>query len=88
MAHAEFNDPSEPAIDLDAISEVCIRKGLEPIPNVRGVAELDDRLQIMFAEVELMSADGTSRSFQREGPIWLGLMSGLWMQLVPADGGA
>ena len=41
----ELNDPTSPPLDAGAISGVYLRKGLDPIPNVRAVGEMDDRLE-------------------------------------------
>jgi len=83
----ELNDPTEPIIDADAIAGVYLRKGTDPIPNVRAVGELDDRLQVIAATVEIY-ADGGSAPirFGRRGPIWLGLASGLRFELARLSG--
>lgn len=86
VAHPELNDPSSPGIPLEAVTSVALVKGLEPIPNVRGVGELDDRLLIELAKVTL-HAEGEAAPvvFRREGPIWLGLVSGLFVELARAE---
>ena len=85
VAHAELNDPTHPAVDAARIEGVYLCKRQEPIPNVRGVGELDDRLQLEEAEVEIEGQDGRSQIYRREGPIWLGLACGLSLDLSPAD---
>jgi hypothetical protein len=83
--HPDLNDPLTPAIDASLIHGVCLRKGMEPIPNVRGFGEMDDRLQLLKAEVELhVDGEAEPRRFQREGPVWLGLLSGQRLSLLPA----
>jgi hypothetical protein len=88
IAHPELNDPGRPAIDLDAIVGVQIHKRLSPIPNVRGIGELDDRLLIEAARVELTAEgeEAPTRTFVYSGPIWLGLVAGHSIQLSPAPG--
>jgi len=87
VAHPEFNDPTTPPIDAKSIASVYLRKGFEPIPNVRGIGELDDRLEIVDAEVELES-EGSAKAarFSRSGPIWLGLVAGLRFELPRSEG--
>ena len=84
----ELNDPAQPAVDLDQLAGVYVRKGLDPIPNVRGHGEMDDRLQLESVEVELY-ADGLSEPlrFARRGPFWLGLVCGMSIEIPPADAG-
>jgi len=80
--HPEFNDPTAPPIPAASITGVYLRKGFDPIPNVRGVGEMDDRLEIAEAAVEIESAGAvTAIRFQRAGPIWLGLTAGLRFDL-------
>lgn len=86
VAHPELNDPGAPALPADQVSGVYLRKGLEPIPNVRGIAEMDDRLELEVVEVTLHLEDGETRRFARRGPVWLGLICGLSVDLAPADG--
>jgi hypothetical protein len=85
--HADLNDPTQPELYADEITGVYLRKGTDPIPNVRGLGEMDDRLEITEAEVEI---DAETRrnalQFVRQGPIWLGLVCGLSLELAPADG--
>lgn len=86
VAHAELNDPRSPALDASRIVGVCLRKGMEPIPNVRGFGEMDDRLQILHARVELHVEGGPAPCvFEREGPIWLGLVCGQRIPLTQKD---
>jgi len=84
--HASLNDPTEPALDLEQVVGVYICKRQEPIPNVRGVGEMEDRVQLQAVEVELVAGDATQR-YRREGPIWLGLTCGLSFDLVPEGRG-
>jgi hypothetical protein len=82
VSHPELNDPGAPSMSLDAVSTVRLIKGQEPLPNVRGVGEMDDRLLVERVEVELRCAGGApSRHFERQGPIWLGLVCGLSIEL-------
>ena len=80
----ELNDPTSPPLDLQAIAGVYLRKGQDPIPNVRAVGEMDDRLEIVNAEVVIHGAEDTAR-FGRVGPIWLGLNAGLRIDLARLD---
>lgn len=83
--HAELNDPTVPPIDNAGVKRVSIRKGLDPIPNVRGIAELDDRVEILAARVEIYTAEGgTPSCYERTGPFWLGLSCGLSVALAPS----
>ncbi len=86
VAHPDLNDPTSPSLDAAGLSSVFLRKGLEPIPNVRGLGEMDDRLQIMEAEVEIHAASlPKPRRFFRQGPVWLGLVCGLTVDLAPLE---
>lgn len=86
VAQAELNDPTEPALDATLITGACLRKGTEPIPNVRGFGEMDDRLQLLQVDVELhVEGEAEPRRFQRMGPIWLGLVCGQRVYLQPAE---
>jgi hypothetical protein len=85
--HPELNDPAVPSVDLDRVVWVYLRKGLEPIPNVRGHGEMDDRLGLDWIEVELHASDGRVRRFERRGELWLGLVCGMFLELAPADSG-
>ena len=87
VAHPELNDPATPAIELDGIRWVWLRKGLEPIPNVRGHGEMDDRLGLDWIEVELHGADGKLLRFGRRGELWLGLVCGQFLDIPPVDSG-
>lgn len=82
----ELNDPAVPPIALAGVLGVALRKGQEPIPNVRGFGEMDDRLQVLAIEVRLFPDDGgPARRFVREGPFWLGLVAGQRISIPPAD---
>jgi hypothetical protein len=86
VARPELNDPATPAIDAAAVAGVYLRKGLEPIPNVRGLGEMDDRIQLESVSVEL-HADGRPAPlrFARREPVWLGLVCGMKVDIPPAD---
>jgi hypothetical protein len=85
VAHPELNDPTRPLLDASGIESVYLRKGVEPIPNVRAVGELDDRLEVAHAEVVLHTYGGHRLRFAREGPVWLGLTAGMSMDLARLD---
>ena len=86
VAHAELNDPTAPALCADSIESCYLRKGSEPLPNVRGLGEMDDRIQILRVEVELQAAGmAQPRRFARQGPFWLGLVSGTVFEVPAAD---
>jgi hypothetical protein len=87
VKHAELNDPTVPPVCADALEGVYLRKGTDPIPNVRAVGELDDRLEILDASVEV-HAEGRAAPlrFERRGPIWLGLAAGLRFDLARRSG--
>ncbi len=89
VAHPELNDPARPPLDAARITSVYLRKGFEPIPNVRGVGEMDDRLELDRAEVEIDAEyEPKAFLFLRQGPIWLGLVSGLHFEIPRAiEGG-
>ena len=82
----ELNDPSAPPLDAEGITGAYLRKGLDPIPNVRAVGELDDRLELVEAEVTIHSPGGPQR-FRRRGPLWLGLVAGMQIELARLDEG-
>ena len=84
VAHPELNDPTMPALDLRGIHSVRLVKGLEPLPNVRGLGEMDDRLLIEEIEVTIHAKGQEPRRFYREGPHWLGLICGMVLELAPA----
>ena len=84
--HPTLNDPTTPVLDADTVEGVYVRKRQEPIPNVRGMGEMDDRLQLESIEVRIESANG-ERVYRREGPIWLGLTCGLSFDLPAVDEG-
>ena len=82
VAEAEFNDPTSPQIDAAGVSGTYLRKGFEPIPNVRAFGEMDDRLEIVEVEVEIHTADRPKPvRYMRTGPIWLGLVCGLHFEV-------
>lgn len=84
VANPELNDPTAPALDASAVIGIVLRKGLDPIPNVRGHGELDDRLQVLSVEVELhVDGEAEPRRWSRSGDFWLGLVSGLRLPLAP-----
>ena len=84
VGQPERNDPRAPDLDATRVLGVCLRKGMEPIPNVRGFGEMDDRLQILHARVELhVEGAETPRVYEREGPVWLGLACGQRLPLEP-----
>jgi hypothetical protein len=86
VANPELNDPSQPPIGADAITGVYLRKGQDPIPNVRALGELDDRLEIAEIEVEIrVQGEPTPLRFVRAGPIWLGLVCGLFLEIPRID---
>lgn len=86
VARPELNDPTVPAIDASGIRGVYLRKGQDPIPNVRGHGEMDDRLELAAVAVEI-HADGLEAPlrFRRQGPIWLGLVCGTLVEIAGAD---
>lgn len=84
VASPELNDPTHPPLDADHVVGIYLRKRQEPIPNVRGHGELDDRVQLEEVQVELEGENGTRR-YRREGPIWLGLACGLSFDLSRVD---
>jgi hypothetical protein len=58
----------------------------EPIPNVRGIGEMDDRIEITEATVEIESEGATKAiRFERKGPIWLGLVSGIRFEMPKCE---
>ena len=82
VAHPEQNDPTVPSLDPDAITGLYLRKGFDPIPNVRAMGEMDDRLLIDEAEVEIdTEGEPKAMRFSRSGPIWMGLICGLRFEL-------
>jgi hypothetical protein len=82
VTQAALNDPCSPALHATGIERVGLRKGLEPIPNVRGFGEMDDRLEIQEAEVLIQTAGREQPlRFFRRGPCWLGLVCGLTLEL-------
>jgi len=89
VAHPELNDPTQPALELDGIASAFIRKGFDPIPNVRAIGEMDDRLEVLEAEIEFF-VSGQSEPVRhfRSGPLWLGLVSGLRFEVPRTDDGS
>ena len=86
VAHPEFNDPTSPPIDLAGIERVALYKGMEPLPNVRGLGEMDDRLEVEEVEIELHAANRPKPlRFYRRGPVWLGLICGHSFELTRTD---
>jgi hypothetical protein len=82
-AKPELNDPTSPALDAESIEGVYLRKSVDPIPNVRAVGELDDRLELIEAEVTIHHAGApVPLRFARTGPIWLGLNAGMRIDLA------
>lgn len=83
VAHPELNDPTIPALAISEVLGVSLVKGMEPIPNVRGIGELDDRVEIESVEVEIhCGPDEAIHRYSRQGPIWLGLASGFTVELA------
>jgi hypothetical protein len=83
-----LNDPTQPALDADQIEGVYLRKGLDPIPNVRALGEMDDRLEVAEIEVSVVAeGDAGPRRYARSGPFWLGLVSGLLLEIPRAASG-
>jgi hypothetical protein len=86
VARPELNDPASPAIDAAGVTGVYLRKGLEPIPNVRGLGEMDDRIQLESVSVELHAGGrNAALRFVRSEPVWLGLVCGMQVDIPPAD---
>jgi hypothetical protein len=84
----QLNDPGSPPLDLLGIDHAWLVKGMEPLPNVRGFGEMDDRLLLEEVEVQVHAKGGPPARFRREGPHWLGLVCGLSLELARADDGA
>lgn len=86
VAHPEINDPNTSPIYARWIQRAVLYKGMEPIPNVRGLGEMDDRVQIERVTLELERAgDAHPICYERRGPFWLGLVCGLAVDLDPVD---
>jgi len=85
VAFPELNDPAANPIALRGITGVRLVKRSDPVPNVRGVGEMDDRLEIARCRVELIAASGERAIWAREGPLWLGLVCGMDAALAPHD---
>jgi len=88
VAHADINDPTSPPLDAAEITSIFLRKGFEPIPNVRAVGEMDDRLELVEAEVEIQ-VPGRPKPLRhyRRGSVWLGLVCGLRLEIPLVDDG-
>lgn len=85
VAHPDLNDPTAPPLDASLVVGVCLRKGMEPIPNVRGFGEMDDRVQLLAVSVDLhVDGEAEPRRFERKGPVWMGLVCGQRLPLAPA----
>jgi hypothetical protein len=88
VANPAFNDPSVPPMDAARIQSVYLRKGFEPIPNVRGMGEMDDRLEVVEVELALHVVGRPKPvRYLRRGPLWLGLVAGLRVDLPRVDEG-
>jgi hypothetical protein len=89
VANPELNDPTCPSLDAGAIEGLYLRKGLDPIPNVRALGELDDRLEIVEVSIDV-HAEGRPKPlrFERAGPIWLGLVCGLLLEIPRTEAGS
>jgi len=89
VAHPDLNDPTQPALDADEITSAFIRKGFDPIPNVRAMGEMDDRLEVLEAEIDFF-VSGQSEPVRhfRAGPLWLGLVAGLRFEVPRTDDGS
>lgn len=85
VAHPDLNDPTTAVLLADSIDRVALYKSMEPIPNVRGLGEMDDRVQIAAVSVELQ-CEGRPEPvhFERKQPFWLGLVCGLRIDLERA----
>lgn len=81
VSHPDLNDPTTPPIFLEGIDRVELIKRMEPLPNVRGLGEMDDRLLIEEVEVLVECAGIPPTRFYRAGPHWLGLVCGLILEL-------
>jgi hypothetical protein len=86
VAHPQLNDPTKPEIESSSIQSLYLRKGFDPIPNVRALGELDDRLEIVEVAIDV-HAEGRSEPlrFRRSGPLWLGLVCGLSVEVPRSE---
>ena len=86
IEHPELNDPRQPAFDAEGITAMFLRKGMMPIPNVRGLGEMDDRLEVEWVEVEV-TAEGRAAPlrFARKGALWMGLVCGHLIEIPRID---
>ena len=82
VSKAALNDPGSPAIDLSAIEAIQLVKGQEPLPNVRGIGEMDDRIKVEEIDVSVYAKGAQPVRFYREGPHWLGLVCGRTLELA------
>jgi hypothetical protein len=85
VANPALNDPGAPPLDLGEIHSVRLVKGFEPIPNVRGMGEMDDRLEVEEIEVSIHARGRPPVRYLREGSHWLGLVCGLSLELARQD---
>ncbi len=86
VEHPDLNDPSVPPLAAEAITGCYLRKGSEPIPNVRALGEMDDRLEVAEIEVSVLVAGGAEAlRFARSGPLWLGLVCGHRFEIPRVD---
>jgi len=82
VSHPSLNDPTSPQLHLEGIHRVELVKRADPVPNVRGLGEMDDRLLIDEAEVLIHCSGLPATRFHRTGPHWLGLVCGLTLELA------
>ena len=86
VSNPELNDPTRPPLPRAGIERIALWKGMEPLPNVRGLGEMDDRLQVEEIEVELHVTDRAKPArFVRQGPLWLGLVCGQSFEIPLAE---
>jgi hypothetical protein len=84
VATPELNDPTSPPLAAESLQGLYLRKGFDPIPNARGLGEMDDRLEIHEVAVELhVQGRPKPLRYARHGPIWLGLVCGHCFELAP-----
>ena len=87
VAHPDLNDPSSAPLPAAALSRVVLHKDMEPIPNVRGLGEMDDRVQITTVSVEIHTQGSPEAiRWERNGTFWLGLVCGLAVDLERVAG--
>jgi hypothetical protein len=86
VASPELNDPTSPALDASTIEGIYLRKGLSPIPNVRALGELDDRIEIAEVAVDVHAlGQAKPLRFERSRPLWLELAYGLQFEVPRVD---